>query len=453
MKKTHGLLTIITSILFAALLISCSAERNNPNDPGADNYDPGDGTISDGARTWRGAEVISGSESSALPDIAMSESGNAMAVWVNSSNQVLSKEYAPDSKGWSNETMTVYSNFSDNYIDFIRVSTNQPSNSMVAWAEDDTDYNIDSNFFTPNGGWQGSAQINEFAYSSYIEAIEIALFDDNDAVAAWIGGDFYLYGEEYFPSNWEWSALETIQNGGSVNSMHLAENGGSVLVCYEYSGGIYAHYYDHATYSWWGDNAVSITDAWSSTYSYAYPRAIIDDNDTKHLICVEDSGGVFAVVYSKNSGSAWDAPLGVSEAQTSLYVPTTEGETGPQIGVSSDGKVTIVIWLDNSEVYARTIFDDGNMSQIQRLDINGNCFNTGLVVRDDGSAIAVWGQDGSVKACHYSPQDNAWGGPVDINGGTSGDISYLKIVMDDMGNAIAIWCNNATAEIFTNRYN
>ncbi len=65
-----------------------------------------------------------------------------------------------------------------------------------------------------------------------------------------------------------------------------------------------------------------------------------------------------------------------------------------------------------------------------------------IAVDDNGNAIAVWyqydGEMNSIYANHYSPT-TGWGEAILLENNQTGSAYYPKVVMDNEGNAIAVW--------------
>lgn len=133
---------------------------------------------------WGAAILLETGDGNAnFPQIALNAKGNAIAVWHQENDtafNIYSNRYAVDS-GWS-EAVLLATNVAFGYNPQIAIDAT--GNAITVWGQNDgTAFNIYSNRYTVNGGWDETALLETGDGSAYFP--QIALDSMGTAIAVW----------------------------------------------------------------------------------------------------------------------------------------------------------------------------------------------------------------------------------------------------------------------------
>ena len=171
-KKTF---ICIYFILLACGLVGCGNNSNNTS------------------RSWRGATLLETENSgeAIVPQVAIDASGNALAVWFQSDGtryNIWSNRYAVSTKTWGSPTLIETDDTGDAL--FPQIAMNASGNAIAVWYQSsNSSYKIYSNRYTASTGtWNTAEQIesNDSA-DAYIPRVAMDAFDN--ALVVWYQND------------------------------------------------------------------------------------------------------------------------------------------------------------------------------------------------------------------------------------------------------------------------
>jgi hypothetical protein len=201
---------------------------------------------------WGTAELIeSGSANVWHPALAMDGAGNAIAVWDQSSN-IWWNRYVAGS-GWG--TAALLETDDTGYAGHARVAMTEAGDAMAAWFQHDgTRENIVSKRYVSGVGW-GNVQLVENDDSGSAAFPDVAMDDNDDAVAVWCHFDGIRFNvkSSTYEADIGWGQEEFIETENTGNTMSpiipqivMSGNGAAFAV-------------------WHQDNGV-VEDVWANRY-------------------------------------------------------------------------------------------------------------------------------------------------------------------------------------------
>jgi len=307
--------------------------------------------------------------------------------------------------------------------------------------------------------WHGEQIIDTGPFDA--EPPQVAIDSQGNALAVWSQdtGDpnyaaYRLHACRFIPGM-GWGAPQLIQNSdANVFQYALAMNpSGDGLVIYkEYNRNIIARSYsigfgwgvDQIIYSTSGSNTV-IGEVW------------VDMNSQGNALAVWWEYG-----YGMQSIKAMSYAPGEEPGEADLIAESVDDLTQIQVSLNDQGSA-IVVWEQGTDmaiynVYASTLDTINGWNEPHKINEGNDVAAIPKVAMDDeGRALAVWTQRGDgVSMNTYSNNFDpvtGWGTPRSIQSGTSSS-SIPDVAMDGDGNAIAVWSQVSLehAALFANRY-
>lgn len=455
MKIRGNLLIIFICGLCALTISACTAERNNPNDPGADNYSGGDDTAdgNDVYKSWHDAIQISSSDYDYynFSCVDMGVDGFALAVWVaedsTAKTSIRARAFSPEyKKGWDTNIVTIDEDANDSFLT-PDIAVNGKNEAAVIYTGEGSSTNyVFARFFDPGSGWGNIEGLT--SSSVYYNSPDIDINNDGNAVAVWKYGGAPSTVEACFWDGSIWDSAQTLHSDTSFapsvkidsysNAIAVMENDGAT------EGGIFTHYY---------------SGGWDSQYyrldtstDADEPRLAMNSEGVTMMIW-KDSIEYYikGAVYMPSFGwSSWDAPSSVGIIHESTVYPDN-----PQVAIN-DSNAAVIVWTDNDSggVYAMYNSEIGTPGQApEKIDnSSGYPFGANVAIDEGGVAMAVWTDDNGVYACKYDPAINEWEEPLRIDGGGQFANSMAQIAMDDSGNATVVWNQDNMTSVWAARY-
>ncbi len=194
---------------------------------------------------WGIAELIETGDGQAyFPQIVIDASGNALAVWFQHDGtryNIWSNRYSADS-GW-NAAAAVLIETGDGDAEFPQIAIDASGNALVVWRQSDgTNYNIYSNRYSAGSGW-GIAELIE-AGDGQAESPQIAIDASGNALAVWVQTDGTynsVYSNRYSAeSGWDAAEAELIEDGNDGDAYNpqiaIDASGNALAVWRQYDG-------------------------------------------------------------------------------------------------------------------------------------------------------------------------------------------------------------------------
>jgi hypothetical protein len=345
----------------------------------------------------------------AIPEVAISESGDTLAVWpqlVNSVFEIQASRYT-DSMGW---TTPVRIDTATSTAAYSRVIYDSHGNALVLWQQlDGTSYHI---------------------YYTWLAAGEIT-----------------------------WSAPArldtTVGNAGS--SQLAADSHGNVVALWTQTDSAQTG----AIYHVWSSVYISSTAAW-------VPPAVIGNDPALHAIFPSvacNADGTAEALWVLFDGSIWSDQYvpGAGWGAAELVEAGGNGNQAPQMAIDPSGNV-MAIWerMDSntptSHIRYATLPAGGSWSasaQVSATDA-GTSENTEvpqIAFDTRGEALAIWSRfvngDSTARSDVYTP-GVGWSAPVDA--GNTADIDEPALAVAPNGTAVAAWqqISNGVSDLWSN---
>ncbi len=299
----------------------------------ANHYVPGFG--------WSMAEVIENASGSATdPQVAVDDSGNAVAVWSQVDGGVYSiyaNRYVSGT-GWGTAQLIETDDSGD--ARYPQVAMDDNGNAVVVWQQSDgTRYNIWSNRYVQGTGW-GTAQLIETDNAGDAYVPQVAVDGSGNAVAVWYqfdGSNYHIRANRFVPDT-GWGSVELIETDDAANALDpqvAMDTGGNAVVVWRQSDG--------TRYNIWSNRYVPGA-GWGTA------ELIETDNNPNvrpPQIAMNGDGQVVAV---------WDR---YGRAWFNRYVPGLGWGTAQRIETGADGSVAyprvaldsngnaVVVWEEN----------------------------------------------------------------------------------------------------------
>lgn len=370
-------------------------------------------TFTTSAGGWGTAELIESDNSGGADNaqVAMNDSGNAVAVWAHFDGiryNIWANYYTAGS-GWG----TAEKIETDDMYDALypQVAIDSSGNVIAVWQQKqtaDTLINVWSNRYTVGSGW-GTNQLLDSEEAGDVYNPVVAIDANGNAMVVWaqFDGSWNNIWANRYVSGSGWTTATVIESnnispGGNYPEIAFDSSGNAIVVWYENDG------------------------SWDSIYSNYYT--------------VDVGWGASQLIESGNAG----------------------GALNPQIAVSSSGNA-IAVWHQSDGAVYNIVANRytagsgwGTEEKIETDDV-GDALDPEVVIDSSDNAIAVWNQtDGTrtnIIANHYTTL-SGWGTAAKIEYDDAGDALGAIIALDSSSNAIVVWyqSDGTVNNIWANRY-
>jgi hypothetical protein len=350
---------------------------------------------------------------------------------------------------------------SSNEVGLPQIAVDNAGNAIAVWKQRDGSHiDIWANYF--DGTEWGTAELIETDNIGNADSPQIAMDENGNAIAVWRqydGNRFSIY-FNYFNGT-EWGTAETIEtiNTSSAYSPQIAMNGlGEAIVVWEQGDSaftnIYVNYFDGS--SWDTANHIETGDADS-------PQVAMDSNGNSIVVWRQTDSSPYNIWARYFNGTSWEtAKLIDWDNNGSAY--------NPQIAMDGYGNATAVwmqfdgfrynIWanyfdVDAGEDEEEEVEQWGTAGRIE-TDNRGNAEIPQIVMDDTGNAMVVWMQyDGALFSTYANRFDgSSWGTAELIESENNGDADLPQIAMNSTGTATAVWVqyDGIRFGIYANRF-
>lgn len=403
---------------------------------------------------WGQAQIIETSMGSlSTPRLAVSPSGEAIAVWQDTSlgNQlhhtVAMNRYVAGA-GWGPIPQHIAFSAPGGTIAGVQLALAASGDAIAVWAQDDDGdgSGVPSARANPRAAgtdWNHNDAMFLGSSTMRAENPHIALNARGNGVAVWQQRDASLnmniWSRHYSSSN-GWGVptpIETSVSEAVSPRVAVADNGDAIVVWLELDDGYY---------SLWA-NRFAAAAGWSG--------AVLIETHTGQVVAPDiamSSTGDAIVVWRSNSagdnsiwanhyvvGRGWDDAV-------ELGTPTTF-TSSPHVALGADGNA-IVVWGQREgtrySVWSiRYAVGQGwGAPGLLETDDSGDAGGAQIAIDSRGNAIAVWAQYDGSRANLWARRyvaGSTWLAPTLIETDDAGDVGALQIGFDASGNAIAVW--------------
>ena len=302
-------------------------------------------------------------------------------------------------------------------------------------------------FKTIDGVW-GTAETIETDFAATSNP-RIALGGNGDAIAIWISGTD-VYANKHTAASGTWGTEQVISSQNFAKSdpqVAMDSSGNAIAVWSGVQGGntnIRAAYYNNATLSWGTPTAINVSGGVANNSQVAF-----DASGNAIVVWLQQNN----IYFNRYASSAWEGPQLIESGTGIAYAP--------QLGVYANGDA-IAVWAQYDAmagynvVYANYYTAGIGWSGEASIGNSANGYIPQVAVDNDGNAIAVWIEDAaastySIWAAHYDALTTNWGSLTELENDVH--ISTKpQIGVDAQGNGIAIWRTAPTTGVDRLRY-
>lgn len=417
-------------------------------------------TVRDG--TWGTPQRIENQPGNEMlaPQLGVDSSGNIIVVWYehnNTRDNVWSNRYIPET-GWGTEEL-IEENDAES-ARYPEIAVDPSGNAIAGWIQRSNNFeSFWANRYVVGEGW-GTAELIETEDGGHASDFKVAIDPSGNAIVVLSMNDgtrFNIWANRYV-KDVGWGTAEQIEADDN-------EYTGAVSVDVDPSGNAIAvwHHHDGVRYNIWANRYV-VGSGWGTAEvietenlgDAQYPDIAVDQSGNA-LAVWQQADGIRNNVWSNRYtvGSGW---------QTAEKIELNDlGDAyHPDIKFDPFGNA-ITVWYQydglKNCIYSNRYFMDSGWSTRTKIDISdiGYSSRPKIAVDNLGNAVAVWEQhDGFNKyiwANRYS-FEKGWGTGQLIETGNSGDAQSAQVVIDDKGRATVVWrqYDGIIADIWTNSF-
>jgi hypothetical protein len=377
------------------------------------------------------------------PQIAMDAYGNGMAVWEQSNGMIpfIWARTHNRGSGWGTPAMIQDANSGQGQQPQIAMS--ETGSAAVVWVETDPigKRHLNSKWFVPSQGWGASALVETNATDNVSDPYT-AINAQGTAIVVWHqsnGTSNEIWANKGTPNGWGTPVrLDNAQSNALWPRVAMDGNGDAIAIWEQRDDML------SATTAVWA-SIFSPATGWSTSLSlpdsglgFQEPRIAIDATGNALIVGVDwgsTPARVKAVQYL--SGQGFGTPLFITNvSQQTAFADVAMNDRGDAMVVwlQSDGSINRV-WAKRYSAqngWQAAFIVDGSVGTSVRpqaaIDASGNAFV--LWERDEGSLYSLMG-----NRCLMT---TGCGTPTSINAGN--DLSmYANIAVDRKGRALAVW--------------
>ena len=352
------------------------------------------------ANTWNHFFILDTQQApSPTPDIALSESGVAIATWVHDtglSRVIYASSYDPVTKTWAANSELSFPTATEDSSP--RITIDDVGNGLVVWSSTQGDGSISiygSRFTQATQTWDGVPTIIRSGNDNVDPSVKmdssgdaVAIWEHDDGALSWIESSTYIIGTN------TWS-VPIIISGNTANAVHpelsVASNGTAMAVWLDDSGGLQyflnANKYDKTSQTW---NPFPYNiDSLSSNQNPA--KIAMSDVGTAMVIFSDQVSGVSGQYYIETShydpdADAWNPSVILD--QTTVANPKTD------ININDSGDA-VAIWVKEaatdfalfSATYQELI---KKWSLPDQISVEREAFTTTQVVVEGSRAASIY---------------------------------------------------------------
>ena len=400
------------------------------------------------------------------PAIAVDDSGNVSAAWMDSRNGYGDIYFARRPAGadgkWS-ANVQVNDDPGAGYQEFPDIAVDGNGNAYAAWSDDRNGYNEDIYFaYRPAGGaWETNVRVNDDAGTTNQYSPAIAVDRSGNAYAIWRDwranhDDIYF---AYHPAGagGSWSANVRVNDvSGSTSGPYPAapalavdENGNAYALWEDGRNGNYDIYFAYRPAGGnWSVNARVNDD--TGTAEQASPALAVDSNGNAYAVWQDSRNGVSADIYfayrPAGAGGAWGANVKINDDAGAAK------QYSPAIAVDGNGNA-YAVWTDErsgtgGDLYCADRPAGASSAWGANVQVNDDAgtasrYTPDLAVDGNNHIFVVWQDRRSGRHAiyfAYRPASGAWSTNIRVNDDSGyADPDSPAIAVDGSGHAYTVW--------------
>jgi len=423
-------------------------------------------------RSWQTAIPIHQDDARAEegPELAINAHGTAALVWRQRDSdgvvQIWASRYTPEQKTWSMPTRLgpQGGGIAVSAEAMPEVAINESGDTLAVWPQlVNSVYEIVESRYTDSTGWTAPVRVDTATSAA---AYSRVIYDSKgDALVFWQqldGTRYHIYYSWLAAAATTWSApvrLDTTT--GSAGSSQLAADAhGNVVALWTQTD---------------SDQPGAIFHVWSSIYTSSTgawgPPAEVGDDPTLHAIfpiVASNADGTAAAMWVLFDGSIWSNQYvpAAGWQGAKLVEAGGNGNQSPQMAIDSRGNV-LALWermdpnTPTSHIRYATLPTGESWSasaEVSATDagVSENTEVPQIAFNARGEALAIWSRflDGheNARSAVYTP-GTGWSAPVDA--GNTADIDEPTLAVAPNGTAVAAWqqISNGASTLWANFFN
>jgi len=413
-------------------------------------------TTEDGV--WSNATLVEvGADDAALPQLAMDDSGNALAVWMQG-DDILANHYSGINGSWGTATII---ETEEGRAHSPKIATDSNGNALAVWVQShDFEFSIWANRFSVDNDSWGDAVLIEQIDNDAIHP-EISVDSSGNALAIWAqqnddGAAYNIWANRYSVNNNSWGLAEMIEDStgdAKYSKVAVDDNGNAVAVWHER---------ESQEYSVWANRYNVSNDSWGkaerigSVGSDSHPSgSTIDRIQYTPDISVDGNGNALTVWSQTDDtqDNIWANRFSVANDSwgAATMIENDDGDARrPAISVDGNGNA-LAIWYQSDGLLPTTRFNrysiiESSWGTAALIETDAGHAESHQITHDNsGNALAVWREaDGgvfSIRASRYNASKSSWEASALIEA-NAGGAETPQIAIDGSGNALAVWEQN-----------
>ncbi|VAW88463.1 hypothetical protein MNBD_GAMMA17-507 [hydrothermal vent metagenome] len=347
---------------------------------------------------WGGAVFLETDTGDAvMPKIAMDASGNAIAIWSQSDgtrNNIWTNHYTAGGS-WSGRVLIEIDDVGS--ATNPQIAMNNTGNAVAVWQQINAGGTSDiwaSRYIAST--WQSATIIDVLAGVAIKP--QVVIDSSNNAIAMWSqtnGFGYNIYSSHYTVGG-SWSTGTWAINGsnnGPADGPQIAldSNDNLIAVWDQLNDGRYGIKANHYTVGTGWETARFIETNNSDARGV---QIAIDASNNAHVVWAHAADGAIRANHYIAANGAWGNDELVSNSSSELT-------TTPQIATDASGNA-IVLWSQTNgggsqiNIWAsRYVTDSWSTASLIEDDSVGSAINPQITIGDNGDAIAIWNQTGT----------------------------------------------------------
>ncbi len=379
------------------------------------------------------------------PSIAIGPDGEAICVWSQYDEvrrNIWANRFIPR-HGWDRPELIEQNNAGN--ANYPSVALTESGNAMAVWVQNDgTYYRIYANRYQKGIGWLDAIYIDQNTGDASFP--RLAMDPLGNAIAVWSQHDgvrFNIWANRYATgTGWGTAVLlENMNSGGAVNPDVAMDRYGNALAVWTQSTGSRSDIY----YSWYTTGA-----------SWQYPELVEQDDiaNSDHCRVAMTPYGTAVVVWLREYGvwDLWTNTYSRSGGWGTAELLETDGAgnvMNPVVSMNSQME-TLVTWSQSDgttfNIWANVFRSGTGWESAEMIEPAGDtdAYIVAGCMDGSGNAMVVWYQFIKYNLCFLSnrnTKDSGWSQPeaVDVGEGTGGDPALAS---DSDGNVHLVFKKN-----------
>ena len=398
-----------------------------------------------GAKTWD--KPVRLHDKGTSPDVAVDATGNAVATWVEPTNDGIWASRSEANGAWNAPQLI---NRAGDVLGTVSAALDPAGNVLVVWPQYYLRNNVFTNRQSSGSNWGLSHRLDNDTGS--VSEPDVAMGADGTGIAVWVQdqGTHQDVWACRFTRSGGWGDPQTIEINNATKAsgpkVAIDPSGNAVTVWTQLDGLAFDIWSNRYTPSgqWGGADRIESND-----FGEARQPDVGTDAEGNAVAVWSQSDGVtfdiWASRFASGSGS-WSAPVRIEGED--------EGDAAnPDVAVASDG-IAVAVWTqsdsDREHIWANryTPADGWGVAvQIESAEA-GPSGPPRVAIDPSGFAVAVWqrieGAGDSIWANQLSPK-GVWGPAQRADRSDGVDLGNPRVAMDAGGNAVAVWAASGGA--------